>query len=278
MDNLHEIIIPNSDLPFKFFIFEGKDGNYIRQKHWHRSVEIFALFEGELEFFIEEKQYSLRPGQFMLVNSNEVHSVHSPKANKTIVLQIPLATFEKYYTDDRFIYFTHSSRLQDEEIMYLIGDMYETYQEKTLGYELKVQSDFYMLIYLLVTKYRKTEVNREELQRSRGLFRLSAVTSYMKENYMKDLSLESVAEVFGYSPTYLSRMFQKYAQTKYKTYLNQIRLEHAYIDLMNSDMTIGEIAMRSGFPNSNALTKEFKARYGLLPSEFRKKEKDKNLI
>ena len=28
MDNLHEIIIPNSDLPFKFFIFEGKDGKY----------------------------------------------------------------------------------------------------------------------------------------------------------------------------------------------------------------------------------------------------------
>ena len=52
MEYSHEIIRPNEDIPFKLFVFEGKDGNYIRQKHWHRSIEIFALFEGELTFFI----------------------------------------------------------------------------------------------------------------------------------------------------------------------------------------------------------------------------------
>ena len=62
----HEIILPNDDIPFKMFIFEGKDGNYVRKKHWHRSIEIFALFEGELEFYVDEARYSLRPGEFML--------------------------------------------------------------------------------------------------------------------------------------------------------------------------------------------------------------------
>lgn len=174
--------MPNDDIPFKLFSFEGKDGNYIRDKHWHRSIEIFAIFEGELEFFINEKQYPLRPGEFMLVNSNEVHSVLSPKVNKTIVLQIPLATFENYYTDERFIYFSHSSRLQDEEVMKLVEDMYLTYTEKKCGYELKVQSQFFMLVYILVTKYRKTEVSPELVRHSRKLNKLSAITAYMKEN------------------------------------------------------------------------------------------------
>ena len=40
----HELIMPNEDLPFKMFIFEGREGNYIREKHWHRSIEIFAVF------------------------------------------------------------------------------------------------------------------------------------------------------------------------------------------------------------------------------------------
>ena len=35
--------MPNNVIPFKLFLFEGKDGNYIREKHWHRSIEIFAL-------------------------------------------------------------------------------------------------------------------------------------------------------------------------------------------------------------------------------------------
>ena len=44
MEYSHEIIVPNDDLPFKMFIFEGSQGGYIRQKHWHRSIEIFAVF------------------------------------------------------------------------------------------------------------------------------------------------------------------------------------------------------------------------------------------
>ena len=148
--------------------------------------------------------------------------------------------------------------------------MYLAYQEKKCGYELKVQSQFYMLVYLLVTKYRKTEVNEDLIRHNKNLNKLSAITSYMKENYKKELSLESLAKTFGYSPTYLSRMFQKYAKTNYKTCLDNIRLEHAAKDLVNTEITIGEIAFNNGFANSKAFAKVFRAKYGMLPSEFRK--------
>ncbi len=266
----HEIIVPNYDIPFKMFLFEGKDGGYIREKHWHRSIEIFALFEGGLEFFVEEHRHPLVPGEFMLVNSNEIHSVFSPKPNRTVVLQIPLSTFEKYYTDEKFIYFSHTSRIYDEEVMRLIQDMFHRYNEKQCGYELKVQSQFFMLLYILVTKYRETNVNVELIRKHRKLDRLSLITSYMKENYQKDISLESLAETFGYSPTYLSRMFRKYAKTNYKTCLDDIRLEHAVKDLTESQTPIGEIAYSNGFPNTKAFSKIFKKRYGMLPSTYRR--------
>lgn len=175
MEYSHEFIMPNDDIPFKMFVFEGKDGNYVREKHWHRSVEIFALFEGELRFFLNEKEYPLKPGEFMLVNSNEIHSIQSPKANRTIVLQIPLVTFENYYTEERFIYFSHSSRLQDEEVMRLIEDMYETYARRDCGYELKVLGQFYLLVYLLVTKYREMEVSMDLVRQNKKLNKLSAI-------------------------------------------------------------------------------------------------------
>lgn len=273
MEYSHEIVMPNEDIPFKMFIFEGRDGNYMREKHWHRSIEIFALFEGELEFYVNEIRYPLQPGEFMLVNSNEIHSIHSPKKNLTVVLQIPLATFEKYYTDEKFIYFSHSSRLQDEEVMRLIQSMYDIYAEKDVGYELQVQSKFYMLIYLLVTKYRKTEVDAEMVKSNKKLTKLSSITAYMKENYNKDLSLESLAQTFGYSPTYLSRMFQKYAKMNYKSYLDNLRLEHAYKDLMNTELSISAIASQNGFPNSKAFTKVFQKKYQELPSRFRKENR-----
>lgn len=268
--SFHEIIIPNDDLPFKMFVFEGKDGNYVREKHWHRSIEIFALFEGELSFHLHEEIRHLRPGEFVLVNSNEIHSVHSPKPNYTVVLQIPLQLFCKYYTDEQFIYFSHSTREQDAEIMRLLKDMYQCYTKKRTGYEFEVQGRFYQLLFLLVSNYRKTQVSGDMVRQSKGLGRLSVIAGYMKENYKKELSLEHVAELFGYSPTYLSRMFRKYAKTNYKSYLDSIRVEYAWKDLRLTGRPIGEIAMEHGFANSKSFAKAFQKKYHMLPSEYRR--------
>ncbi len=278
MEFSHEMILPNEDLPFKLFLFEGKDGNYIRDKHWHRSIEIFAVLEGNLDFYINEEHTHLEAGNFVIVNSNEIHSIRAMERNQTVVLQIPLKTFADYYTDDQFICFTHGERSQDARLMELIREMYSVYQEKDTGYELKVQSDYFMLIYLLVTKYRKLDVNATIVRNRRQLSKLSAITSYIKDNYTKELSLEGVAEIFGYSPAYLSRMFQKYAKINYKSYLQDIRVEYAYMELMNTQNSVGEIAEHNGFSDSRAFSKAFRKKYGLLPSECRKQKRQKSAI
>ena len=72
----------------------------------------------------------------MIVNSNEVHSVHSPKPNQTIVLQIPIRLFENYFTGEGFIWFTHNPVDRDERLMELIRQMYEVYIKKERGWNL----------------------------------------------------------------------------------------------------------------------------------------------
>ncbi|PWJ50565.1 AraC family transcriptional regulator [Faecalicatena contorta] len=272
MEFNHELIVPNEDLPFKVFIFEGREGNYFRDAHWHRSIEIFAVFEGSLTFYINKQKYPLHPGQFVLVNSNEIHSIDSPAPNLTVVIQIPLKTFENYYTGQQFISFTHDAQAQDEKVMSLISRIYETYSEKKCGYDLRVQGLFYELLYQMVTKYRETEVSQDMLRKNRKLNRLSVITSYVKEHYTEELSLERLGGIFGYSPTYLSRMFQKYAGINYKSYLQNIRMEYALKELLNTEYTISEIALANGFPNSKAMAKVFRKKYGILPSEFRKRQ------
>lgn len=269
----HELIVPNEDLPFKLFVFEGKGGNYVRDKHWHRSVEIFAVCEGGLSFYIDEEVYPLSRGEFMIVNSNEVHSVHSPKPNQTIVLQIPLRMFESYFTGEQFIWFTHDPGKRDERLMELIREMYDAYREKDCGYDLQVKGLFYMVLHLLVSEYRETDVSDDQIRQNKNLNRLSAITSYIKDNYCADLSLESLAKIFGYSPAYLSRMFQKYAGINFKSYLQDIRLRYAMKDLNHSEDTLSEIAMKHGFPNSKALARAFQKKYGILPSAYREQKK-----
>lgn len=270
MEYNHEVILPNEDLPFKLFLFEGEHGNYYRDRHWHRSIEIFAVFEGGLTFSMLGTDQELKPGDFMLVNSNEIHSVDSPLPNRTVVVQIPLQTFADYFTEEQYIRFSHDPKTHDAQVMKLIKEMYASYTEKKPGYEMKVKSGYYMLLYLLVTKYRETDVAQDLVKQNKKLNRLTTITNYIKENYREELSLESLAGIFGYAPAYLSRMFQKYADINYKDYVQSVRVEYAFRELTGTDHTVSEIAANNGFPNNKALAKAFQKKYGMLPSEYRK--------
>lgn len=266
----HEIVLPNNDLPFKMFAFEGMEGHYQVVKHWHNSIEIFMVLEGTIDFYINSIHYPLNKNQFIIVNSNEIHSINAKESNQTIVLQIPVQTFEQYTTEEDFLWFRNVDTEQSEEIVKIIERMYERYQRKEYGYEFEVKSNFYHLIYLLVTKHQENAIDKERIEWNKNLKKLSKITAYIKDNYTQEISLISVAKVFGFSPTYLSRMFQKYAEINYKSYVQNVRVEYAYKELVNTDRPINEIALNNGFANSKSFSKVFLRRYGSLPSEYRK--------
>lgn len=274
----HELIIPNKGFQFKIFEFEGKGGGYFRERHWHRSIEIFAVYEGYVNFEVNERKLCLRSGEFILINSNEVHSIESPEPNSTVVLQFPLKVFEDYYNDDAFIYFTHSPRNEDQEVMRLILRLYREIQQEEYGFTYKVQSEFFYLLYLLVVKYRKKEVSPEIRVRYQKLNYLSSIIDYIYEHFQENVSLRELSEKFGYSPAYLSRMFQKYAQIGYKTYLQSVRIEFAFRELVNTEHTVSEVALNNGFPSGKAFSREFKKKYNMLPTEYRRRMAESDAI
>ena len=98
------------------------------------------------------------------------------------------------------------------------------------------------------------------------------ITGYLQEHYAEEISLETLAATFGYCPTYLSKMFRRYGRINYKDYLRSIRFEHALRELEETDLTIGEIALKNGFPNSQAFSRLFREKYGILPTEYQRRQ------
>ena len=271
MEFKHELVLPNDDLPFKMFLFEGRDGNYRVAKHWHRSIEIFLVLEGQIEFFINNIRHPLAAVDYVIVNSNEIHAIEVPDANTTIVVQIPLACLKDYFDEDDYVLFSRQSQADNIKLVQLITDMFDTYRQKQFAYELKVKGLFMELLYLLVTEFMSKEEDQSSIRHKKQLDKLSKITAYMKANYNQDITLERVADRFGFSPTYLSRMFHKYANVNYKTYLLNLRTEHGLKEMMNTDHSLSEVAFNNGFPNSRAFAKAFHKRFGCLPSEYRRK-------
>ena len=211
--------------------------------------------------------------QFVLVNSNEIHSIDCPDPNETIVLQIPVEAIDEYRREEPYISFGIRGEAQNRRLTALVRNMYQVYEARAYGYELKVKSLFYELLYLLVTEFRDENMDAGMIRQKQNLDRLSQVTRYMKEHYQEDLRLEEVASRFGFSATYLSRIFHKYAQVNYRTYLIDLRVKYAVRQLLNTDLEIEQIAIAHGFPDSRSFSKAFQKRYGCLPSRYRKQMK-----
>mgnify|MGYP000627029830 CR=1 FL=1 len=92
--------------------------------------------EGELLFYINHEKYPLHAGELLIVNANEIHSVHALKTNKTAVIQIPLRQFEGYFTAQQFIRFEggvrggkDSGNPSDRRLISLVQRLYNVYAE-----------------------------------------------------------------------------------------------------------------------------------------------------
>lgn len=99
----------------------------------------------------------------MIINSNEVHSIDSPEENHTAVLQIPLKQFEDYFTAHRFVRFAGSVPEMDATLWRLVREMYKLYGKRGVGYEFKIRSFYYDVLYFLVNHYRLDEAAEQEV-------------------------------------------------------------------------------------------------------------------
>lgn len=268
-----EFIITDEKFPFKLFLFEGSAGYYKREIHWHRMIEIFAVSEGQLIFYIDNAPRSLKSGEFVIVNSNELHSIYAPSPNHTIVLQFPLELISGNCKSGGYIRFSHEKNESDPKVMDLIEQIYDRNLSRTVEDRVLIYSLFYRLCHIILSDYQINDDNKELSSRFRTLDKLSNITWYMEQNYKEPLTLQMLGEYFGYSPEHLSRMFSKYAGTTFKDMLREIRLNHILYDLEDDTLTLDEICTMHGFSNCRAMARAVKKKFGVNPSEYRRQRK-----
>ena len=83
------------------------------------------------------------------------------------------------------------------------------------------------------------------------------------------LKLDLLAGKFNISPKYAGRFFKRNFGEDYKQYITKNRLKIVEDMLINTKMTVKEIAARLGYTDSCYLSKLFTQHYGVTPSQFR---------
>ena len=100
------------------------------------------------------------------------------------------------------------------------------------------------------------------------------VMLYLRQNYDRQIDFAAVAEAQAVSAPYLSKLFHDHAGTSPSRYLTDLRMQKAKKLLLDSQLSIKEIAARVGYPDPFHFSKSFKNAVGMSPAQFRDRRDD----
>ena len=104
---------------------------------------------------------------------------------------------------------------------------------------------------------------------------MQQIVEYIMDNLEKDINLEECARHFNYNANYLSRWFKKKMGVTYTDFITGKKVELCRQLLVDSDISVGELAERFGYSSPQNFIRVFKKYTMLTPGQYRKSEREK---
>ncbi|WP_297428315.1 AraC family transcriptional regulator [Clostridium sp.] len=294
MDYNYEIVTTPKNIPAKIIINSSPEAVY---KHWHKDLELIYSYEGNFISNINGEIHSIQNKELILVNSGEMHSVDNYSNDKATTLSIlilydflkdnyPEIDNIEFKLDKNNIMAINRLKTIHEEIcnMY-VKDMklnnksllfVEDEKPNDKFHHFKINSYLYEILYILLKNYSVEKDIHITLKTQKHLERFKIITEFIDNNFKENISLDEIASRYDITKEYLATIFKKYMGITVGTYLKNKRLKAAYIDLVNTDLSINQLAFDNGFPNIKSFINSFKEYYGKTPYAYRKDLENKN--
>ena len=116
---------------------------------------------------------------------------------------------------------------------------------------------------------------RDSISKKRYADIIKAAEKMISEHYMsEEISLNSVADSVGMSPSYFSSVFSKESGKTFVEFLTETRMEKAKELLMCSALKTSEIGYEVGYKDPHYFSYIFKKTQGCSPKDYRARGKE----
>ncbi|MNH99906.1 Bifunctional transcriptional activator/DNA repair enzyme AdaA [compost metagenome] len=258
-----------------------RNGFYTMQKnHFHDQYEIYYLLQGERTYFIKDRTYRIREGDFVFIDKYELHKTGDTRKpnHERILLNF----------DDRFLQPFNQSLLYEpfrmkirqlsvapqerEWVHQLLFDMLQETQQSLLGAETTLQAQLSRLLIWCARRFNRESGTNFEHQ-SPVHKKIAEIVVTINGSFEEPLSLDSVAKAHFISPYHLSRTFKQVTGFSFIEYINSIRIKEAQRLLRETDSKVTMIAEQVGYENIGHFGRVFKEITRTTPLDYRKSTK-----
>ena len=259
-----------------FHYRERRPGNM--EVHHHDFFEVYFLLGGEVSFRVEGRTHTLKPGDILLINPQELHQalIDRDTMYERIVLWIDRGYLTELSVggmdlascfDDRLPTHTnclHPNKAQRGELQVLLEKLAGEFYGDGFGNSQYAQG---LLMQFLVEVNRLALAGDKEAAPVEETDLVDRVLSYIGVHYTEDISLESLASIFYVSKYHLSHEFSKRVGTGIYRYIMFRRLMHAR-ELLENGVPPGEAYGQCGFGDYANFYRSFKSFYGVSPRGY----------
>ena len=127
----------------------------------------------------------------------------------------------------------------------------------------------YIKLLILLTRIAELRTSSAETAVCANFDKLKVAFEFIEGNYMNDITLEDPAKAAGYSKYHFSRLFRRVSGTTFKDFLNRRRVKESALLLTETNLSVTDVAMKSGFSSITTFNRVFKKIEGCTPSEYK---------
>lgn len=258
--------------------------------HWHKDMELTYVISGEGLFYTDLVPITVKKGDILIVPPFSLHSgkpLNKFCECKSIVFNLDLLKsntadsislkylnpiLEKSYVFPLVISEKHPVHSKILECFLIIA---ENYENQNWAYELEIKSQLYK-VFTLMFREKIIELNHSEVEIETKSDKIKSIIEYVKKHYKSNITLTEVANYLDYSENHFCRFFKAQTGSTFIEYLNSIRLNVSATLLFNTDMSVTDIALESGFDNLSYFIRIFKKKFFCTPFKFRQINKKSN--
>lgn len=248
--------------------------------HWHDSLEINYVKQGEGVYLINGRTYTMREGDIILLGPNDLHRAFE---TRDLVLQVTvfdsaLFAADQRYEPDILAPFTEMNirfdNLLDRDnpaiggLRELLLDMQREYRTRADSYRAVMRAQLARFLAYVNRNFSKAPVG--SASRLRGKQSLArSVLQAIHEDPVRAWTLQELADIAHLSPSRFSAIFKQTVGTSPLNYCLQIRIGQAIQLLESTERKIIDIAAECGFHNLSNFNRVFSTHVGRTPSQVR---------
>jgi AraC-like DNA-binding protein len=248
--------------------------------HWHTAIEMIMPVSNFYTVTIGKTTYRLLEGEILIIPPGELHELIAPEDGVRRILLFDFSLISNLRGFSNIASVLNQPRLINEatapdilpQLQSLFDEITAEYTSKNTLREAAMYALIIQMFVLLGRKYMSTEnlfpdvkVNKQK----EYIEKFNLIFDYINNNFMEDISLETIADVAGFSKFHFSRLFKQFTDMSFYDYLNQRRVKEAEKYLLNPSLSITEIALRSGFSSISTFNRVFKSFKECTPTEFK---------